>query len=142
MLQRRAVILGGGFDHRHTLSDAVLIKDNHIAIIGSVSKALEHVRNKIGHMVKISVEVDSLALFEEALSHEPDVILLDNMNIKDMREAVRLCANRLILEASGNVTLENVREIAETGVDIISVGALTHSARCLDIGFDFKSVVN
>ena len=137
ILQKYAVRCGGGFNHRFGLDDAVLIKDNHIAAAGGIAPALERVRAGLGHMVKIEVEVDTLTQLEEALSLKADTVLLDNMSLDDLRRAVAMTAGRAVLEASGNVTLETVRAIAETGVDYISSGAITHSAVNLDIGLDF-----
>ncbi len=137
ILQKYAVRCGGGFNHRFGLDDAVLIKDNHIAASGGIAPALERVRAGLGHMAKIEIEVDTLTQLEEALSLGADTILLDNMTPENLKHAVGLAKGRAILEASGNVTLATVREIAETGVDFISVGALTHSARALDLGLDF-----
>ena len=136
MLEKYAVRCGGGVNHRFGLDDAILIKDNHVAAAGGVSRALERARASAGHLVQIEVEVDSLAQLDEALGHAPDVIMLDNFSLDDLKEAVRRTAGRVRLEASGGVTLQTVRAIAETGVDVISVGALTHSAAVLDIGLD------
>lgn len=135
-LQKAAVIAGGGLPHRYGLDDAILIKDNHIAACGSVSEALKRARAAAGHMRVIEVEVDSLAQLDEALPHAPHAVLLDNFSLDDLRSAVARARGRVVLEASGGVTLETVRAIAETGVDVISVGALTHSAPALDIGLD------
>ncbi len=137
ILQKYAVRCGGGFNHRFGLDDAVLIKDNHIAAAGGIGPALGRVREGLGHMVKIEVEVDTLAQLEEALSLGADTILLDNMTPDELKRAVALAKGRAVLEASGNVTLATVRAIAETGVDYISSGAITHSAVNLDIGLDF-----
>ncbi|HKD48861.1 MAG TPA: carboxylating nicotinate-nucleotide diphosphorylase [Rhizomicrobium sp.] len=137
ILEKYAVRCGGGFNHRFGLDDAVLIKDNHIAAAGGLAPALERVRSGLGHMVKIEVEVDALTQLEEALSLRADTILLDNMTLDELRRAVALAKGRAVLEASGNVTLDTVRAIAETGVDYISSGAITHSAPNLDIGLDF-----
>ena len=137
ILQKYAVRCGGGFNHRFGLDDAVLIKDNHIAAAGGIAPALERVRAGLGHMAKIEIEVDTLAQLDEALSLKADTVLVDNMSLEDLRRAVTMTAGRAILEASGNVTLETVRAIAETGVDYISSGAITHSAINLDIGLDF-----
>jgi nicotinate-nucleotide pyrophosphorylase (carboxylating) len=137
LLQKYAVRCGGGFNHRFGLDDAAMVKDNHIAAAGGITPALQRLRAGLGHMVKIEVEIDSLAQLEEALSAGADAILLDNMKPDDLRRAVALAKGRAVLEASGNVTLESVRAIAETGVDYISSGALTHSAQNLDIGLDF-----
>jgi nicotinate-nucleotide pyrophosphorylase (carboxylating) len=135
-LEKYAVRCGGGVNHRFGLDDAILIKDNHVAACGSVGEAVRRAKAFAGHLVKVEVEVDSLVQLQEALAHDPDVVMLDNFNLQDMREAVRIADGRVTLEASGGVTLETVRAIAETGVDVISVGALTHSARVLDIGLD------
>jgi nicotinate-nucleotide pyrophosphorylase (carboxylating) len=135
-LEKYAVRAGGGANHRFGLYDAVLIKDNHIAIAGGVDAALRAVRRRAGHLVKVEIEVDTLAQLDEALAGGADVILLDNMGLDDLREAVRVTAGRALLEASGSVTLESVNAIAATGVDLISVGRLTHSAPALDIGLD------
>ena len=137
ILQKYAVRCGGGFNHRFGLDDAVLIKDNHIAAAGGIAPALARVRAGLGHMTKIEIEVDILAQLEEALSLGADTILLDNMTPENLRRAVGLAKGRAVLEASGNVALATVREIAETGVDYISSGAITHSAVNLDIGLDF-----
>jgi nicotinate-nucleotide pyrophosphorylase (carboxylating) len=136
-LQKYAVRCGGGFNHRFGLDDAAMLKDNHIRAAGSIAAALARLRAGLGHMVKIEVEVDTLVQLEEALAHGADTILLDNMALDDMRRAVALAKGRAVLEASGNVTLQTVRAIAETGVDYISSGAITHSAPNLDIGLDF-----
>jgi nicotinate-nucleotide pyrophosphorylase (carboxylating) len=137
VLQKYAVRCGGGFNHRFGLDDAAMIKDNHIQAAGGIAPAIARLRAGLGHMVKVEVEVDRLAQLEEALALGVDTILLDNMPLDDMRRAVRLAKGKAVLEASGNVTLETVRAIAETGVDYISSGALTHSAPNLDIGLDF-----
>ncbi len=136
VLEKHAVKLGGGFNHRFGLDDAVLIKDNHIAVAGGVRPAVERVRAAIGHMVKVEVEVDTLDQLEELLGLPVDVVLLDNMDPDTLRRAVRRVDGRLLTEASGNVTLAGVRAIAETGVDMISCGWLTHSAPNLDLGLD------
>lgn len=135
-VQKHAVLAGGGWPHRYGLDDAILIKDNHIAACGSVGEALRRARAAAGHMMVIEVEVDSLAQLEEALPHAPDVILLDNFSLEDLRAAVGLAKGRALLEASGGVRFETVRAIAQTGVDVISAGALTHSAPAFDIGLD------
>lgn len=136
VLEKHAVKLGGGFNHRFGLDDAVLIKDNHIAVAGGVRAAVERVRATIGHMVKVEVEVDTLDQLDELLGLPVDVVLLDNMDPDTLRRAVRMIDGRLLAEASGNVTLATVRAIAETGVDMISCGWLTHSAPNLDLGLD------
>ena len=135
-LEKYAVLCGGGVNHRFGLDDAILIKDNHVAACGGVGPALVRAKAAAGHLVKVEVEVDSLSQLDEALPHAPDVIMLDNFTLDDLREAVRRTAGRVVLEASGGVTLASVRAIGETGVDLISVGALTHSAPVLDIGLD------
>ena len=137
LLEKYAVRCGGGFNHRFGLDDAVLIKDNHIAAAGGIRPALERVRAGLGHMAKVEIEVDTLAQLEEALSFGADTVLLDNMSPETLREAVAMTAGRAVLEASGNVTAANVRAIAETGVDYISSGAITHSAPNLELGLDF-----
>jgi nicotinate-nucleotide pyrophosphorylase (carboxylating) len=136
VLEKHAVKLGGGFNHRFGLDDAVLIKDNHIAVAGGVRPAVERVRAAIGHMVKVEVEVDTLDQLDELLGLPVDVVLLDNMDPDTLRRAVQMVDGRLLTEASGNVTLATVRAIAETGVDMISCGWLTHSAPNLDLGLD------
>lgn len=135
-LQKRAVRLGGGSSHRFALDDAILIKDNHVAAAGGVGPALTRARAFAGHLLAIEVEVDGLSQLQEALIHKPTCIMLDNFSLDDLRTAVAMTAGTVVLEASGNVTLATVRAIAETGVDVISSGALTHSAPCLDIGLD------
>ncbi|MGZ3306670.1 MAG: carboxylating nicotinate-nucleotide diphosphorylase, partial [Asticcacaulis sp.] len=135
-LQKHAVRCGGGHNHRFGLDDAILIKDNHIAVCGGVAAALERARAAAGHLVKIEVEVDSITQLNEALPFRPDVVLLDNFTPDQLREAVAIAGGKTVLEASGGVNLDTVRAIAETGVDIISIGALTHSVRNFDIGLD------
>ncbi|MCA6299847.1 MAG: carboxylating nicotinate-nucleotide diphosphorylase [Phenylobacterium sp.] len=135
-LEKYAVRCGGGVNHRFGLDDAILIKDNHVAACGGVRPALERARAVAGHLVKVELEVDSLSQLAEALPLAPDVIMLDNFSLGDLREAVAMTAGRVTLEASGGVDLTTVRAIAETGVQVISVGALTHSAPSLDIGLD------
>jgi nicotinate-nucleotide pyrophosphorylase (carboxylating) len=137
LLQKYAVRCGGGFNHRFGLDDAVVIKDNHVQAAGGIAAAVKRLRAGLGHMVKVEVEVDSIAQLEEALREGVNTILLDNMGLEDLRRAVALAKDKAVLEASGNVTLASVRAIAETGVDYISSGAITHSAPNLDIGLDF-----
>jgi nicotinate-nucleotide pyrophosphorylase (carboxylating) len=137
--EKYAVRMGGGVNHRFGLYDAVLIKDNHIAAAGGLGAAVQRAKAVAGHLVKIEVEVDSLDQLREALTHPIDAVLLDNMSLAQLREAVAMAQGRVILEASGGVTLETVRGIAETGVDLISSGALTHSSPVLDLGLDFVS---
>jgi nicotinate-nucleotide pyrophosphorylase (carboxylating) len=135
-LEKYAVRCGGGVNHRFGLDDAILIKDNHVAACGSVGEAVRRAKAAAGHLMKVEVEVDSLDQLDEALAEAPDVIMLDNFSLDDLREAVRRTSGKVALEASGGVTLETVRAVAETGVDVISVGALTHSVSVLDIGLD------
>jgi nicotinate-nucleotide pyrophosphorylase (carboxylating) len=135
-LEKRAVRLGGGINHRFSLADAVLIKDNHIAAAGGVRAALERAQSAAGHMRVIEIEVDTLAQLREALPLRPHCILLDNMDLDSLREAVAFAGESVVLEASGNIRLDTVRPVAETGVGYISVGALTHSAPRLDLGLD------
>ena len=138
-LEKYAVRAGGGTNHRFGLDDAALIKDNHVAIAGGVAEAIRRVRGHVGHLVKIEVEVDTLAQLEEALGASVDAVLLDNFSLEDLRRAVAMIGGRAISEASGRVTLETAPTIASTGVDLISVGWLTHSAPILDIGLDAKA---
>ena len=142
-LEKYAVRAGGGFNHRRDLADAVLIKDNHLAVIGalglSFSEAIEKMRESLPHTVKIEVEVDRIDQIEEILKARPDIILLDNMSTADLETAVKMIDGRALTEASGRVSLDTVREIALAGVDLISVGALTHSAQALDIALDFET---
>lgn len=137
-VQKYAVRAGGGANHRFGLDDAVLIKDNHVAIAGGVHQAIERVRAHAGHMVKIEVEVDTLAQLDQVLALNVDAILLDNMAPDMLAEAVRLVAGRAITEASGRISPATVTAVAASGVDLISVGWLTHSATVLDIGLDFR----
>ena len=131
-MEKYAVRMGGGVNHRFGLFDAILIKDNHIEAIGSITKAVALAKAGY-HLAKIEVEVENLKDLQEAVEAGADVIMLDNMSVNDMKEAVNIVQKRIPLEASGNVSLQNVREIAETGVDLISVGALTHSVIAADI---------
>lgn len=138
LVEKAAVAHGGGFNHRFGLGDAILIKDNHIAAAGGIRPALTAARAHASHMMRIEVEVDTLAQLAELLdTGGADVVLLDNMDTATLREAVRLVAGRLVTEASGNMALPRIAEVAATGVDYISVGALTHSAPNLDLGLDF-----
>lgn len=136
MLDKYAVQIGGGYNHRHGLYDAVMIKDNHIAGAGSMEQAVAKVRATIGHMVKIEVEVESLEQVKKALTLDIDVIMLDNMSPALLKQAVELINGQKITEASGGITPENVREYAQAGVDYISIGWLTHSVRALDISLN------
>ena len=141
VLEKQAVRHGGGFNHRLGLFDGVMIKDNHIAALGgdsAICDAVNHARRQIPHTIKIEVEVANLAQLNVALESGAEIIMLDNMELDEMRQAVTITGDRTLLEASGGVSLSRVREIAETGVDLISVGALTHSAPALDISLDFR----
>ena len=135
-LEKRAVRCGGGTSHRYGLDDAILIKDNHIAACGSIARALERARAHAGHLRMIEIEVDTLDQLEEVMEDPPHAVLLDNMDTATLTRAVGRVAGRCITEASGGVTLDTVAAIAATGVDFISVGALTHSAENLDLGMD------
>lgn len=136
-LEKYAVRMGGGANHRFGLDDAVMIKDNHIAAAGGVREALAAVRTGVGHTVKIEVEVETLAQLEELLEDSVDIVLLDNMTTEELTKAVELVAGRMITEASGGITPETARSIAQTGVDVISIGWITHSAPNLDVALDF-----
>jgi len=135
-LEKRAVRLGGGGAHRYGLNDAMLIKDNHIAAAGGVAQALERAHKAAAHLCAIEIEVDTLDQLKQALPFAPSAVLLDNFSLGDLRTAVKLAQGKVLLEASGGITIENVFAVAETGVDVISVGALTHSAVSLDVGLD------
>ena len=135
-LEKYAVRCGGGVNHRFGLDDAILIKDNHVVAAGGVGVAVRRARAAAGHLVKVEVEIDRLDQLDEALAAGPDVVMLDNFALDDLREAVARTAGRAVLEASGGVNLSTVRAIAETGVSVISVGALTRSAPALDVGLD------
>ncbi len=135
-LQKQAVRLGGGHNHRFGLDDAILIKDNHVALAGGIRPAIERARAAAGHLVRIELEVDTLAQLSEALLLGVDIVLLDNMDLATLRAAVSMARGRAVTEASGRITPESAAPIAETGVDLIAVGWITHSARVLDIGFD------
>ncbi len=137
-LQKYAVTVGGGYNHRYNLSEGAMLKDNHIDAFGGIVPAVTALRRKIGHMTKIEVEVRNLDELEQALSVGCEIIMLDNMSCADMTKAVEITAGRAMLEASGNVTEANIAEIAKTGVDIISLGALTHSVKCFDISMRFE----
>ena len=137
-VQKYAVRVGGGSNHRFGLDDAVLIKDNHIAVAGGIRPAVERARAAVGHLVKIEVEIDTLAQLEEAMTLGVDAVLLDNMGPEELRQAVALVDHRAVTEASGRITPQTAPAIAATGVDLISVGWLTHSAAVLDIGLDYR----
>jgi nicotinate-nucleotide pyrophosphorylase (carboxylating) len=136
-LEKYAVRAGGGSNHRFGLDDAVLIKDNHIVVAGGISEAIRRVRRRVGHMVKVEVEVDTLDQLELALMEKVDAVLLDNMPLRMLAEAVRIADRKVITEASGGITPQTVEPIAATGVDLISVGWITHSAPALDLSLDF-----
>jgi len=139
-LEKYAVRCGGGFNHRFGLDDAILIKDNHVAVAGGVRPVLERARSHVGHLVKVEIEVDTLIQLREVLDAGlADVVLLDNMDIPTLTEAVRLAQGRVVLEASGGVTLDSIAQIAMTGVDYVSSGALTHSAPNFDVGIDIDA---
>ena len=139
MLEKYAVRVGGGYNHRFNLADGVLIKDNHIQACGSIKNAVAKMREKVPHTMKIEVEASSMEEVRECLNSTVDIIMLDNMTSDQMREAVKLAGGRALLEASGGISLDNVREVAETGVDYISIGALTHSAPACDISMRLTS---
>jgi nicotinate-nucleotide pyrophosphorylase (carboxylating) len=138
LLEKYAVRCGGGRNHRYALDDMILIKDNHIALCGGITKAVRRAREYSGHAMKVEVECDTLEQVAQAAQAGADIILLDNMTTDELKAAVQAIGGRAISEASGGVNLQTVRAIAETGVDIISVGALTHSVRALDIGLDIE----
>ena len=141
-LQKYAVTVGGGKNHRYNLSDGAMLKDNHIDAYGSITGAVTALRKKIGHMVKIEREVRNLDELREALAAGADIIMLDNMSCDEMKKAVAINDGKVLLEASGNVTKDNIRSVAETGVDIISLGALTHSVKCFDSSMRIQTVKN
>lgn len=138
ILEKLAVKDGGGMNHRFGLYDGILIKDNHLALSGSITNSVSLAREKCGHMINIEVEVDNLDQYREALETQTNAILLDNFNIEDLIKAVNLNKKNIILEASGKITKDNILEIAKTGVNLISSGWLTHSSPSLDIGLDFS----
>ena len=138
LLDKYAVAAGGGANHRFGLDDGVLIKDNHLVACGGVRPAIARARAAVHHLLRVEIECDTLAQVDEAIAAGADAILLDNMTVADMTTAVRTIAGRAIVEASGGVTLETIRQIADTGVDLVSVGALTHSARAVDLSMEFS----
>jgi nicotinate-nucleotide pyrophosphorylase (carboxylating) len=138
LLEKYAVRCGGGSNHRFALDDLILIKDNHVALCGGIAEAVQRAREYSGHAVKIEVECDTLEQVSQAVDACADIILLDNMTPDELKNAVQRIDGRAVSEASGGVNLETVRGIAESGVDVISIGALTHSARALDIGLDIS----
>jgi nicotinate-nucleotide pyrophosphorylase (carboxylating) len=135
-LEKHAVRAGGGSSHRYGLDDAVLVKDNHVALAGGIAEAVRRVRGSVGHMVKLEVEVETLGQLDEALAAGAEAVLLDNMDLVTLREAARRARGRAVTEASGGIHPENVREVAETGVNLVSLGWLTHSAPALDVALD------
>lgn len=140
-LQKYAVAVGGGKNHRFNLSDAAMLKDNHIDAYGGIIPAVKALREKAGHMLKIEVEARNLDEVKDALESGADVIMLDNMSLEQMREAIAVISGRAKTEASGNITLENISSVARTGVDVISIGALTHSVKAFDISMKWKSSI-
>ena len=139
-LQKYAVRVGGGQNHRFGLYDAVMLKDNHLAAVGGLTEAVKRIKAQIGHMTKIEVECESIEQVKEAVTCGVDVIMLDNMDLVEMREAVQYIDRRAIVEASGGMGEERLREVAETGVDVISIGALTHSVKALDFSLDLGDI--
>ena len=137
-LEKYAVRIGGGTNHRYNLADGVLIKDNHIAAAGSITAAVKNARSIIPHTLKIEVEVETFDQLNEAIEAGADIIMLDNMSNEDMAQAVKICNGRAMLEASGNMDRRNLYDVAQTGVDIISIGALTHTIKAADISLKFK----
>lgn len=137
-IQKYAVTCGGGKNHRYNLSDAAMLKDNHIDAAGSITKAVKTLKDKVGHMVNIEVETRNMDEVKEALAAGASIIMLDNMTVPEMQECVKYVNGRAVLEASGNITYDNLREKAQSGVDIISMGALTHSVTAFDISMKFR----
>lgn len=135
-LERHAVRCGGGHNHRYSLSDAVMAKDNHLAVVGDIGAAVRRARAELPHTMHIEVEIDRLDQLDAVLESGPDTIMLDNFSVEDLVEGVRRIGGQAIAEASGGITLDTIGAIAQTGVDVISVGALTHSVRALDLGLD------
>jgi nicotinate-nucleotide pyrophosphorylase [carboxylating] (EC 2.4.2.19) len=131
-----AVSVGGGVNHRYNLSDGILIKDNHIKAVGGIKNALTKIKGEVSHTKKVEIEVETIHELKEALKYGADIIMLDNMTIHMMKEAVEITNGRAILEASGNINESNILDVAKTGVDIISIGAITHSVKALDISYD------
>jgi len=138
VLEKYAVRMGGGYNHRFNLADGILIKDNHISAAGSITKAIETVRKSVPHTLKIEIETESIEQVQEAISAGAEIIMLDNMDVPTMEKAVKLIAGRAITEASGNMGDRDLAEIASSGVDVISIGALTHSVRSMDISLKFE----
>lgn len=142
ILEKYAVKAGGGFNHRYGLYDAVMIKDNHIKASGGIKKAIKKVKKNLSHTMKVEVEVESLEEVKEALEVKADIIMLDNMSNDEMKEAVKMIAGMAIVEASGGITDRNIIEVAKSGVDVISLGTLTHTIRSLDISLNFEEGMN
>lgn len=138
LIEKYAVRVGGGVNHRYGLHDAIMIKDNHIAVVGSIKEAVVAARGAAPHVMKVEVEVDTLEQLQEAIDAGADVILLDNMDVEQLKKAVETVNGRAILEASGGITAANLADVARTGVDIVSMGALTHSVKSLDISLDIE----
>ena len=138
LLDKYAVVCGGGTNHRYCLADGILIKDNHIEAAGGIKDALKAVKGKVPHTLKIEIETSTLSEVREAIEEGADIIMLDNMTVDEMKEAVRLINGKAIVEASGNVSIENVNQIAFAGVDVISIGALTHSVEAMDISMKIE----
>ncbi|HXK08783.1 MAG TPA: carboxylating nicotinate-nucleotide diphosphorylase [Vicinamibacteria bacterium] len=138
-LEKWAVRVGGGSSHRYGLDDAVLVKDNHVALAGGVAEAVRRVRRAVGHMVKVEVEVDTLAQLDEALGVGVDAVLLDNMDLATLREGARRARGKAVTEASGGIRPESVRQVAETGIDVVSLGWITHSSPALDVALDVEA---
>ena len=138
VLEKNAVKNGGGVNHRFGLYDGILIKDNHIAISGSIKESVLRAKSNSGHMVKVEIEVDNLSQYKEAIETNADAILLDNFNLKDLKKAVSLNEKNITLEASGKINQNNISDIARTGIDLISSGWITHSSPALDIGLDYE----
>jgi nicotinate-nucleotide pyrophosphorylase (carboxylating) len=140
IFEKYAVKVGGGYNHRYNLSDSVLIKENHISAAGGIKEAVNIIRQNVSFVKKIEVEVETLEQIKEALEVEADIIMLDNMDVESMKKAVEIINEKALVEASGNITLDNILEVASSGVDYISVGALTHSYKVLDLSM--KNLVN
>lgn len=140
VLEKYAVRVGGGHNHRFNLADGILIKDNHIAACGSIKEAVKRARSQAPHTLKIEVEAENIAQVQECLACAVEIIMLDNMNPAQLREAVKIAKGKALLEASGGVNIDNIREIAESGIDLISIGALTHSAPAVDISMRLNTI--
>lgn len=140
VLEKYAVRVGGAYNHRMGLYDGVLIKDNHIAACGGITKAVKHIRNNVSHLIKIEVEVSSLDEVKEAVKAGADVIMLDNMDIDRIKQSIKYIDGRALVEVSGRITIESLNRLADVGVDIISVGALTHSARSVDLSMRIEAI--